>query len=49
MDIPQTVVVLLLVILATLIWSHSQASPPRENAGGNFLEGSDLGSGYYIR
>lgn len=49
MDIPQTVIVLLLVILATLIWCHSQASPSRENAGGDFLEESDLGSGFYIR
>lgn len=47
MDIPQTVVVLLLVILGTLIWCQSQASPPREKSGGNFLEESDLG--YYIR
>ncbi len=51
MDISQTVLAVLLVILGTLILCHSQLSPKRENAGGNFLEESDLDdeSGFYIR
>ena len=51
MDISQTVLAMLLVILGTLILCHSQLSPKRENAGGNFLEESDLDdeSGFYIR
>ena len=51
MDTPQTVLAVLLVILGTLILCQSQPPPKRENAGGNFLEESDLddGSGFYIR
>ena len=51
MDIPQTTLAVLLVILGTLILCQSQTSRRRERLGGNFLEESDLDddSGYYIR
>ncbi len=52
MDTSQIILAVLLVILGTLILCQSQPPPPkRENAGGNFLEESDLddGSGFYIR
>ncbi len=55
MDIFQTMAILLVVILGTLVWCYSRVGPggggSREKAGGNFLEESDLDddSGFYIR
>lgn len=45
MNIPQTALAILLVILGTLILCQSQSSR-RESQGGNFLEESDIEDDY---